>query len=118
MDLKEFITETIVQIQEGVQDAIKRRSSTDDAAGAINPVFFKRDHNPYNSTLRQMVEFDVALTVSDKSGREGKAGLKVWSLDLGGGASKSAERSTVSRIKFSIPIVPPTQEVHPASHEQ
>jgi len=111
MDLKEFITETIVQIQEGVQDAIERRSSISDAGGAINPVFLTPETYAYGDKLRQMVEFDVAITVSDRTTGEGKAGLKVWSLEIGGGASKSAEQSTVSRIKFSIPVIPPVQEI-------
>jgi hypothetical protein len=64
----------------------------------------------------QPVEFDVAVTATDKHEATGKGGIKVFTIaELGGEGSKSKERSTVSRIKFSIPIVPPSQQVdrHP-----
>jgi hypothetical protein len=58
--------------------------------------------------LEEPVEFDVAVTESDKTSAGGKAGIKVLSaVEIGGEGSKAWERSTVSRIKFSIPIIPP-----------
>jgi hypothetical protein len=112
VELKEFIAETLTQIQEGVQDAINRRSTKPDSAGVINPVW-GTDGDAIGIDHLQKVEFDVAVTVTDKSGGSGKAGIKVFSVELGGELSKGAEQSTASRIKFSIPIVPPVQLVNP-----
>jgi hypothetical protein len=106
MELREFVTETLVQIQEGVQDAINRRRDTQGAAGVINPAFAEPSAND-----RQMVEFDVAVTVSDKHEGSAKGGLRVWSVELGAGGSMAAERSTVSHVKFAVPVIPPTTGV-------
>lgn len=112
MDLKEFITETLVQIQEGVQEAINRRTASGNSAGAINPFF--GNVNDIGKDHLQLVDFDVAVTVVDKADVNAKAGLRVFSIELGGGGSTSAEHSTVSRIKFAIPVAQPTQVVKPA----
>jgi len=107
MELREFVTETLVQIQEGVQDAIIRRQDTDNPQGIINPVFGQQASEAHC----QKVEFDVAITVSDKSQGSAKAGLRVLSVELGAGGSKAAERSTVSHVRFTVPVIPPTTPV-------
>lgn len=104
MELGEFITETLVQIQTGVRDAITRQNTLG-IQGAINPVF-----GPVGAEHTQNVEFDVAVTVTDKSNGGGKAGIKVFSVELGGELSKSAEQSTASRVKFAIPVIPPFEQ--------
>ncbi|TXC85526.1 hypothetical protein [Paraburkholderia azotifigens] len=106
MELSEFITETLVQIQTGVRDEIAKQNALG-VSGAINPVFGDEVHAEH----LQKVEFDVAVTVTvtDKSNGGGKAGIKVFSIELGGELSKSAEQSTASRVKFAIPVVPPVE---------
>lgn len=110
MELREFITETLVQIQEGVQGAIDRRRASANSAGAINPVW-GADANAINADHLQKVDFDVAVTVTDKGGVSGKGGLKIFSFEMGAEASKSLEHSTASRIKFTVPIIPAVQIV-------
>jgi hypothetical protein len=110
MDLREFLSETLVQIQMGVQDAITKHQALPDSVGVINPVW-GADASAISSEHVQKVEFDVAVTVTDKTGGSGKGGLKIFSLEMGAEASKSIEQSSVSRIKFSIPIVPAVQIV-------
>jgi hypothetical protein len=109
MDLKEFISESLVQIQEGVQDAIHRRQAKKDSSGVINPVWGNADD--ISAEHCQDVEFDVAVTVSDKMSGSAKGGLKIYVAEFGGEGSKSSERSTVNRLKFSVPVVPPVQLV-------
>ena len=119
MELKEFITESLVQIQEGVQDAINRRASLTDAAGVINPVW-GTSGDDISFRDMQKVEFDVAVTATDRTAGGGKAGLRIFSAEVGADASKSVENSTVSRIKFTVPFIPPVQIVrrsHVASEE-
>jgi hypothetical protein len=109
MDLKDFIAETLEQIQAGVQEAIRRRSSTPDASGAINPVWGNAESICENDI--EKVEFDVAVTVADKTAGGLKGGVKVLGIEIAGEGSKDAEHSTVSRIKFAVRIVPPVQLV-------
>ena len=115
MELRDFVTESLVQIQEGVQEAIHRiMRSPSQNAGKINPLWTDRTGSSSWRDYVQKVEFDVAVTVTDKQGREGKAGIKVFEVaELGGGSSKSTEQSSVSRIKFTIPIVPAAQPSDP-----
>lgn len=108
MDLKDFISETLIQIQEGVQNAIDHRISTPGSAGVINP---RARHLTVEKLLRP-VEFDVAVTVSSNSSGGGKAGIKVFSaIEVGAQGAQSSEHSTVSRIKFQIPIIAPVTDV-------
>jgi hypothetical protein len=58
--------------------------------------------------LQQNVEFDVAVTVSGETSGSAKGGIKVFSVvDAGVEGAKSNAHSTISRIRVSIPIVPP-----------
>jgi hypothetical protein len=105
MDLKMFVTTTLVQIIEGVQEAIKQISPSGSSA-KINPT---SNHALYSDP--KDVNFDVAVTVADKVSGEGKAGLKVMSIEIGGGGGKISESEAVSRIQFSVPVsVPSTSE--------
>ena len=110
MDLREFVKETLIQITMGVQDAITVHSDMDGALGVINPVWGP-DASAISAEHAQKVEFDVAVTVTDKMGGSGKASIKVLSFELGAEGNKSIEHSTVSRVKFSVPIVPAVQIV-------
>jgi hypothetical protein len=80
MELKEFISETLMQIQEGVQQAILRRSSDKTKKGAINPVW-GTSPNDIGAEHIQSVEFDVAVTVIETNDSNGKAAIKVFSIE-------------------------------------
>lgn len=109
MDLKTFVAETLIQIQEGVQVAIDRRMAADKNCGAINPHFGKFEQD--TEKIVERVQFDVAVTAVDSAEGELKGGLKVWSLELGGKGSKTSENSVVSRIQFAVRILPPTTQI-------
>ena len=108
MDLKAFVAETLVQIQEGVQIAIDRRMAADKNCGAINPHFGKFEQD--TEQIIERVQFDVAVTAVDSSEGEVKGGLKVWSVELGGKGTKASENAVVSRIQFGVRILPPTTQ--------
>ena len=114
MDLREFVRDTLVQIQMGVQDAITAHMAEAGSVGVINPVW-GADANAIGAEHVQKVEFDVAVTVSNKVEGGGKAGIKVFSaFEASGEGKKALEESSVSRIKFTVPIVPAVQIVKPA----
>jgi hypothetical protein len=98
MDLETFIAETLRQIVKGVRTAQEHQNC---ALALINETI-KVDKS-------RLIEFDVALTVTE--GSEAKAGIGVFSGVFGVGtqANTSAANSSVSRIKFSVPIILPTQ---------
>ncbi len=104
MDLQTFVCETLCQIQAGVQDAIKRGG-----AGVINPLFSRYDQDKQD--IVEKVTFDVAVTASEGEEREGKAGLRVWSVGVGGAIKGATASETVSRVQFAVRIVAPTTAV-------
>ena len=107
MELKEFVSEVLTDIFEGVADAQERIT---DIGGEINPavktgmngVVYAPDRQTSHKSLC-IAEFDVALTVSDNEQKGGKIGVLLGSIGVGGGKSESAEASQVSRVKFSVP---------------
>jgi hypothetical protein len=109
MELKDFITATIVEIQSGVQAAIDH-AVKNKIGGAINPSW--GSVKAINASLIEKVHFDIAVTVSDKTSGNAEAGIKVVGIKIGGGGSGSTETSNVSRIQFSIPIIPPVTTIN------
>jgi hypothetical protein len=108
MELKDFIAETLVGIQQGVQLAIERTGKAQ-VSGVINPVWGKASLVG-DSHIRE-VQFDIAVTVTDKSSGKAAAGIKVVGIGVGGDHQHSEENARVSRIQFSVPVVPPVTEV-------
>jgi hypothetical protein len=105
MELRDFIATTLTEIQTGVQAAIDAavKSGT---KGAINPCWGE----PTGQHV-QNVQFDIAGTVSDKSSGNASAGIKVVGISIGGDGSKEKETSHVSRIQFSISVIPPVSTI-------
>jgi hypothetical protein len=119
MDLQTFISESLRQIIVGVRSA--QEYVTQHPTGAIvNPGGLRalqkdskgqfQAHDASTGLPVHQVEFDVAVTIAQSS--EGKAGggLLVAGLGIGGQKTSAAESSSVSRIKFSVPIVWPNPE--------
>jgi len=109
MELKEFVNETLRQIRAGVAQA--QGTSIDDGRD-INPRitnFNPKDNIRMTNKDRvvESVEFDVALTTEDASGK--KAGLGIFVAPLSVGVQGTAEQKsiTVNRVKFSVPMAYP-----------
>jgi hypothetical protein len=119
MELKDFISQTLVSIVDGVgaaQDYAKEHGAR------INPDV-RNIHAPGiitdpNHVYMQVVDFDVAVSVSDTDAVRGdlKAGVNIGlgSIQVVGigsevRGSKIKDNVSVSRIKFSIPVRLPMQ---------
>lgn len=108
MKLHEFITATLGEIQQGVQNAINN-TINGGVAGAINPVWgTAKDIGP---THIQNIQFDVAVTVVEKESGSVKGGIEVIGIRVGGSASGSTENTYASRVQFSIPVIPPVTTI-------
>lgn len=92
MELKEYITESLVQITEGIKEAIKRIKGT----GVIinpNPTFYTEGHfwiGKFQGSGQvkrwvQMVEMNITTTVTDATEGKGGAKINVGVLNIGGG---------------------------------
>jgi hypothetical protein len=63
--------------------------------------------NTYTGTA-QIVEFDVALTAMEGTGTKGGIGVVAGMFALGSTGQSKEESSSVSRVKFSVPLSLPT----------
>jgi len=104
MTLQDFVRDSLIQITTGVAEARGQNnrvspyvSSNDKPSGA----FYTTE-----GSVAFLVEFDVAVTVSEKKDGSGKAGISVASIFTAeGGGGLSVEQSRASRIQFRVPVV-------------
>lgn len=108
MELKDFIATTLGEIQEGVQIAINE-TIKNKVNGAINPSW--GGTQGMNTSLIQNIQFDIAVTAADEDKAGVKGGIKVIGVSLGGEDSTTTTTSKVSRIQFSIPVIPPVTTI-------
>ena len=116
MDLKEFVSDTLVQICEGIKDA---QDKTKEMGAYVSPMLTAKGTataHGGDATGVSRVRFDVALEVIDesKSGNTSKhgAGLKIFCAHAGLDGSNenhTTDKEThVSRVSFEVPVVWPT----------
>ena len=112
MELKEFITATLTQIIDGVTAA---QYDAAQQGGEINPPVFTRpdkgqdrlQHMDIASALIQEVSFDVAVTAVEGTQTKGGIGVFIGVVGLGSQGQSNTSTQSVSRIKFSVPIMLP-----------
>lgn len=111
MDLKDFISQTLIQIAEGVSDA---SSKVQELGGQVNP-HITSEHKEMGrhgilwggGRAAHIVEFDVALTVNSGTGTKGGIGIFAGAINLGSSGESRAENSSVSRVSFTVPVLLP-----------
>jgi len=102
MDLEQFVSETLHQIMSGVAKAKARDSGVGThVIGHNNPKILQVK----SGAGAFPVDFDVAVTATEKSESGAKGGIAVLKVvEVGGERSKGLEHSTVSRVKFTVPV--------------
>lgn len=113
MDLREFVTETLVQIVEGVRDA---HAQARERGAQVNPhlstsaeLAVKHGILIADGQAAQLVQFGVALTAKEGTGTKGGIGVVAGVFNLGTTGQSQAETSSLSRVKFSVPLVLPDE---------
>jgi len=119
MDLKDFIKETLIEIATALSEANAELSSID---AIINPkdvivatndkssiygYLAKESENRDNRRPVHVVEFDVSVTATDKTGTKGGIGVMVAGIGLGSQGQSEAANSVYSRLQFKVPIALP-----------
>ena len=111
MDLKDFVAETLVQIVTGV---IEAQEQIESLGGKVSPkIMGSTTHGAQHGFLAaeggatQLVQFDVALTATEGSGKKGGIGIVSSIVSLGGSAESKTENSSVSHLKFVVPVTLP-----------
>jgi hypothetical protein len=100
LQLRDFVSETIKQVIDGVVAAQHYATSK---KAVVNP---KPDR--YRLPPPQSISFDVAITAA--KGTKTQGGIAVFTGAFGLGSKGQSERSneTVNRIQFSVPVSLPT----------
>lgn len=113
MELRDFISSTLTQLIDGISNAQEYAQSK---GAKINPVdkfssnFDKMSRTEGKLELVHIIDFDVAVTVSENKQLQGGIGIVVPELSIGYQSSINNQKSAVSRIQFSIPVILPTQK--------
>jgi dihydroxyacetone kinase len=111
VELKTFVKEAIVQIAEGIKEAQETKTGAYIApllqysGDSNNKKLTITDNHSHNAT--QLITFDIAVTATEDNRKTGGATLKIIAAAVGAEMEKSQQNSTVSRIRFEIPIVWP-----------
>jgi len=101
MKLQEFVSETLKEIIAGVKEA---KSFAASQGAMVNPPI-DRGGRPAN--LIKDVEFDVAVISTEGTETKKGAGIFVAGIGVGAKGKVDMSNSTVSRIKFSVPVILP-----------
>lgn len=112
MELKDFVAGTLKQLIDGILDAqeyAKEKGSVVNPKEMLYSDFDKLSRSE-SKRLVQVVDFDVALTTTEDKQLKGGAGAAIAVFGLGFQAQTGDQRSTVSRIQFSVPVILPAQE--------
>lgn len=109
MTLQEFVAESLQQIGAGVATARNRSKGVAPKIGfdQDSPKAFRTDHGE----AVFMVEFDVAVTVTEKTEGGAKGGISVANLfSADAHKTTASEQASISRLKFSVPMTFPNTE--------
>jgi len=95
MELREFITTTLLAITEGVDEANKQ-----------SPRFsLSSKTHDYKNVLGEDVEFDVAVVADRTREKAGKGSVGISVVSLGGETHSSEASHDSHRLKFRVFIV-------------
>jgi len=118
MELRDYISETLVQISEGISTAIQELEGK---GVVVNPnsTFHSDGHfwigkNPETGPVVrnvQMIEMNITTTVTESTEGNGGAKISVGVLNVGGGLKEIGSEQNINTIKFSIPICLPCTDV-------
>jgi len=119
MELKDFISETILQIVSGVIDAtVKCKDidvivNPDVTVGKKDAFWIPSNKKDYKLVRRvQQIDMDICVTVTENESNElgAKAGIFVFAI--GANSKGTKENKNENRVRFSIPVCLPVSEIN------
>lgn len=114
MELKEFVSQSLLQIFEGICDAQKNSKELGGSI-ATEVIAPQREHQSILGFNHKkaviLVEFDISLDTIDST--NSKAGFGLFVAAFGGGAQTgfTLSNNQLSRLRFSVPVVLPASSV-------
>jgi hypothetical protein len=116
VNLQEFVTQALVQIASGIRDAdeqlrkagaiVNPRHVTGSGADKTNVYGYLAENKEYLRAVHS-VDFDVAVTAVEGKETKGGIGIVVGAIGIGSHGRSEESSTSVSRIKFRVPIALP-----------
>ena len=111
MKLEDFVSETLKQIINGVSVAQEYGATK---SAMVNPISARFHSSTQGQSFcsetgvpLQNVSFDVAVTVTQEQAASNN-GEQIGSISVSPTLTNSSQNSSVSRIKFDVPVLLPT----------
>jgi hypothetical protein len=111
MNVQEFIRESLVQIANAIHEAneVFASSSISAQANPAGAILESASGSTYlDVTDTQDIEFDIAVTVTESaeasSSKKAGVAISVVTGSVGGTKTSESSNSSVSRLKFTIPL--------------
>jgi hypothetical protein len=117
ISLKEFVKQTLTEIDKGIYEARQNGNNAIEIAPIVKKIEVITGDGPNEETVTispalESVEFDLSVTAERAEGGEtaakGGGGFRIGILSaeaaVGGASIAKATNTTVQRIKFSIPF--------------
>ena len=113
MNLEEFIAQSLSQIAKGIE---KANEELENSQALVSPQDVKdvTKQSAYGSIKVDdkwlkvhEIQFDVGVTAVEGSEIGGNLGITVGGFSIGGNGKENQANTSVSRIKFSVPMLLP-----------
>lgn len=116
MNLETFIAQSLVQIARGIE---KANEELTDSQAIVSPKNVKDVQKSNDSTyglislsdgswaVVQEIGFDVAVTAAKGGEAKAGAGITVGAVTIGAAGKEDRQDTSVSRIRFSVPMLMP-----------
>ena len=111
MKVDEFIFESIKQVTDGIDNARDYAETKGAKISGENLNFIGAKNgggivymNQDNSEIIEKIDFDIAVTAKEGDKVKGGVGLFVGAVGIGTQGHIESENSSMSRIKFSVPL--------------
>ena len=114
MELKDFVSETLKQVMEGVKMAQEKAT---ELGGTVNPAgFINTDKSAPRSIqgdlIAHVINFDIVVSTNDTDKAKGGVGIFVGEIGVGVRGEAESQSTAVNRIQFSVPVYLPTQKLN------
>jgi hypothetical protein len=113
MELKDFVSETLKHVMEGVKMAQEKAA---ELGGAVNPIGFiitqaSVPRSMQGDLVAHVINFDIVVSTHDTDKAKGGVGIFVGDIGVGVRGEAESQSTAVNRIQFSVPVYLPTQQI-------
>ncbi|MGH6668636.1 hypothetical protein R3O55_012735 [Bacteroides hominis] len=113
MELKDFIKDTVSQIAEAVTE-LNGETSIPMTVNPAKTEFLNGKqflNMGFSKSYLTNIDFDLTLSLSEGKGNNAKVGVFASVIGIGASSNENAKNESISKIKFTLPVLLPMKEV-------